>query len=84
MGFADLMSRNLDRCVETMVRIENKIVHKQVLDQIMFANMRDTYLSWEILPDGTSRKLSTLKDGELFNCQTYFRINPSLSGRGKL
>jgi hypothetical protein len=66
------------RHVDQVERPES--VHRQILDEIMGANLRDDSQIWYLQPDRTYLR-SELGDNP-FEAHRYFMSSPSLSGRG--
>jgi polyphosphate kinase len=52
IGSADLMHRNLDRRVETMVRVSDPEA-RRILDDVLDRSMSPDTAAWELKPDGT-------------------------------
>ena len=78
---ADIMPRNFDRRYEIMVPILNRTVHKQILQQIMVANLNDKVQAWQMKGDGSYYRIISKKNS--ISAHQYFMKNPSLSGRGE-
>jgi polyphosphate kinase len=74
------MTRNLNRRNERLVPILDPMVHQQVLNQIMVANLRHNMQRRDIKPDGGHVRVKPEKDR--FDVHHFFMTNPSLSGRG--
>lgn len=80
---ADWMPRNLNRRVETLIPVNNATVRRQIMNQIMVANLSDETNSWDLMPTGKYIRRDTAGRDNPFSAHKYFMDNPSLSGRGK-
>jgi len=72
IGSADMMQRNLDRRVESLVRIESE-KHKERLKGILDDSLSDQYSTWKLTDDNEWKRHITDTDGKyLVNFQDHF------------
>jgi polyphosphate kinase len=69
IGSADLMHRNLDRRVESLVRIE-QTDHKRMLQRALDSQLSDSIPCWEMHADGWHRKTKELDGTPLVDFHT--------------
>lgn len=75
IGSADLMRRNLDRRIETLVPIEEPKIQAYLYDNVLIPSLRDNVRAWDLHPDGTYHRH---KDGEKpFDSQSYLLNHPA-------
>ncbi len=79
---ADWMPRNLDLRIETLVPADDPTVRRQIMGQIMTANLLDNSNSWDLGADGQYVRRTVKDKSHAFSAHSYFMKNPSLSGRG--
>jgi polyphosphate kinase len=74
VGSADLMPRNIDRRVEVLFPIESPALRRDILDNIVQAQLRDSAKSHWLQPDGRYIAAASLADEgqELFSSQDWF------------
>ncbi len=80
LASADWMPRNMDRRIETLIPLETDSIRRQVMDQIMIANLNDDTQAWELAPDDHWRRVKPAR--EPFSAQEYFMSHASWSGHG--
>lgn len=68
---ADWMTRNLDKRIELMIPVLNPALADR-LRHILTAYFDDNQQAWEILPDGTGRRLAPSSPNKAFRAQEYF------------
>ncbi len=82
IGSADLMRRNLDRRVETLVPIAQPALVRHLYDGILRPYLEDTANAWEMSPDGSYRRREPPPGGTPFSAQEWLLSHPSTATLG--
>lgn len=77
IGSADLMRRNLDRRIETLVPIEEPRIISYLMENVIEPALKDNVRSWDLQPDGSYHRH---RNGEKpFDSQAYLQSHPAAS-----
>ena len=82
-GSADLMRRNLDRRVEVLFPIEDRVLKKHMRDEMLEIYLRDTVNAHELQPDGSYLRLRPAKGQAPFSAQDWFLAHSGAHGEGE-
>jgi len=72
LGSADLMPRNIDRRVEVLFPVQDKLMIKHIYDNVLRYYYKDNTKAHKMLPDGSYVRIKPQNDDEPLNIQSWF------------
>jgi polyphosphate kinase len=72
LGSADLMPRNIDRRVEVLFPVQDRLMIKHIYENVLSYYYKDNTKARKMLSDGTYVRLKPQKDVESLNIQNWF------------
>jgi polyphosphate kinase len=82
IGSADLMRRNLDRRIETLVPVTSPELVRHLYDGILRPYLDDTVNAWELGADGCYRRRTPAAGAKPFCAQDWLIAHPSTATLG--
>lgn len=80
LGSADLMTRNLDRRVETLFPVENARLIRHLRDEVLATYLADNVKASDLQTDGTYLRRKPEPEGVVVNSQAWF-LNRAAGGK---
>jgi polyphosphate kinase len=72
-GSSDWMPRNLDRRVEVIAPVEGAELKRYLRDEFLTTYLRDNVKAWQMMPDGSYRRVEREPDDAAVNSQAWFQ-----------
>lgn len=77
IGSADLMRRNLDRRIETLVGVRSDEIIGYLRDVVLDSYLRDNVQAWDLMPDGKYIRRQPAKGHEPHDAQRHLMSHPA-------